>query len=208
MKNKTFLTLSLILLSGLIISSAYAGDKCEGPRGNGPHPRFERGGHRGGPDEYMSPEQYAKIFDELDEMEPGIKDLFTELKESDNPEIKKHIMGLTRDHSFRFMGRRKASDTKALFAKSLKLELESLKLSDEVMSCTDEAEKESLKNALKSKLNESFDAKTELRSSHITRMAEKLEEIKTQNEERKSNKDQIVEKRLNELVEKQGNLDW
>ena len=206
MRHKNILTLCIILLAGLLISSADAQERWGGRRG-GPNPHFERGEHAG-PEEGMPGENLDKIFDELDEFEPGIKNLFEELKETDHKNLRKHLRGLAQNKGFRFMGKGKSQDGSSLFAKTLKLELESLKIANQIMTATDESEKKSLKNDLKNKLYDSFEAKTKLRSYHIQRMTEKLKEISSQNQEREIKKDQIVEKRLNELIEEQGNLDW
>jgi len=209
MKQKNIIALSLVLITGLLISSADAQERRQGRRGgpDGSHHQFERGDHprRGAG---MPEEKLNEIIDKFNELEPGLKDLFEELKETDNKSLKKHMRDLAHNPACRFAGRKKSDGGQELLAKTLKLELESLKISNQIAASTDEAEKESLKNNLRNKLYDAFEAKNAIRDYHIQMLTKKLEEVRQQNEERQSNKDQIVEKRLNELIENHTNLEW
>lgn len=209
MNRKNILLLSLIAITVFFITSVNANNLWENREGRpmAQGNQFERGDHlrRGA---RMQENWSTKTIEELDEIEPGIKGLFTELKNKGNYKLKRFMRALINNREYNFIGHKKYKEGKKMAAKSLKLELESLSIVDKICSSNNDTEKETLKAELKDKLNKSFEAKTQIRSYHIKMLTEKLQEIRNKNKTRQNNKDSIVENRLNDLLQDKPNLQW
>jgi len=72
----------------------------------------------------------------------------------------------------------------------------------------DESEKPKIINDLKSKLNQLFDIKEKARSLEVEFLEQELAQLKEALKVRKSNKSEIINRRLNELIGKGDYLDW
>lgn len=71
-----------------------------------------------------------------------------------------------------------------------------------------ENEKGSIRKQMATKLNELFDVKETMKMEEIKYLESRLKELKVELNERKKNKNAIVEKRLQEVLREKSNLTW
>ena len=92
-------------------------------------------------------------------------------------------------------------------AEIARMDAESRRLAREVRAA-EGAEKERLRKELEQRLDEAFEKKLELRRQRIDRLREKLAEEQDQLETRKEAREEIIERRLRELLGEEDELDW
>lgn len=68
--------------------------------------------------------------------------------------------------------------------------------------------REALQDELEALLREIFDHKQAMRATEISSMQDKLEEAQQSRKERESNRDEIIERRLNQLLGRSSKYDW
>lgn len=108
------------------------------------------------------------------------------------------------DHMF-FSGVEKEYDE--LEKKIIAYEIESKSLLAKLAK-SNVSEKSKLKNELKNSISELFDLKEERRSIEIDRLNERLAELNKKLKVRSKNKDEIVKRRMQELLGEDDYLDW
>lgn len=91
--------------------------------------------------------------------------------------------------------------------KHLKQRTESHELVDQYFEATD-ADKPQIKTKIKEQLSELFDLKHKHQQQRVKRAEKKLTKLQRRLERRVKNRDQIIEKRLNELLSDYDDLTW
>ncbi|MEQ8186871.1 MAG: hypothetical protein ABRQ39_02775 [Candidatus Eremiobacterota bacterium] len=92
--------------------------------------------------------------------------------------------------------------------KAIKLEDESIKLARKYRKAREEEEKGQISKKLKSILSELFDLREKERARRIKQLEQELARLKESLNNRKKNKDTIVQQRMDELTGKKENLQW
>lgn len=98
-----------------------------------------------------------------------------------------------------------------LYEKSLQiLELrrESFELVEKYKDAETDKEKEKIKTELSRVVSEQFDLREEVRGARIKRLEEKITRLKEELAERKKNRDEIIERRIDELIDENDYMRW
>ncbi|MEO0794784.1 MAG: hypothetical protein AAFX93_06465 [Verrucomicrobiota bacterium] len=93
-----------------------------------------------------------------------------------------------------------------------RLEVESYALAENIMQLEEDGEQakevSDLKKKLKGNLEKAFDSKIELQEAEIKNLKDEVKELESLIEKRIENRDQIIQRRLNELLGQQDYLEW
>jgi uncharacterized protein YicC (UPF0701 family) len=92
--------------------------------------------------------------------------------------------------------------------RAIQLEDESMKLSKQYRKASDDQEKGQITKKLKTVLSELFDLREKERSRRIKQLEQELARLKESLNNRKKNKDTIVQQRIDEITGKKENLEW
>ena len=92
--------------------------------------------------------------------------------------------------------------------RAIQLEDESMKLSKQYRKTSGEQEKGQITKKLKTVLSELFDLREKERAKRIKQLEQELARLKESLNNRKKNKDTIVQQRIDELTGKKENLEW
>ena len=92
--------------------------------------------------------------------------------------------------------------------RAIQLEDESMKLSKQYRKASGEQEKGQITKKLKTVLSELFDLREKERARRIKQLEQELARLKESLNNRKKNKDTIVQQRIDELTGKKENLEW
>ena len=84
------------------------------------------------------------------------------------------------------------------------VELETFRLAGEYRRANDPDDQSRIEDALRDKLGESFELKQQIRADEIAQAETQISELRGLLDERSTRKDQIVERRLRELIGKRG----
>jgi hypothetical protein len=90
---------------------------------------------------------------------------------------------------------------------TIQLERESMELARRARAA-EGAERAQLEQELRAKLEEAFQAKLEVREERVQRLEDQLNEQQNLLEERRRNQNEIIERRLNDLMGQEDALDW
>jgi len=85
------------------------------------------------------------------------------------------------------------------------VELETFRLAGEYRRANDPADQSRIEDELRDKLGESFELKQQIRADEIAQAESQINELRGLLDERSARKEQIVERRLRELIGKRGN---
>lgn len=99
-------------------------------------------------------------------------------------------------------------ETQAMHQELLKLEQNVKELAEKYKAESSVKEQNKIKNEIQNTLNEAFDLKLMLEEKKLEQLKNKLNELEKLSEERKSNKKEIIEKRLEFLLQQKENLGW
>ncbi|MDX9701436.1 MAG: hypothetical protein RBU23_00175 [Candidatus Auribacterota bacterium] len=155
-------------------------------------------------------EKMEAYMDDLSEYDPEIKDLFDQVKESTSKRSRRFLHQLAREGRYVMAVDHpdSGSDLKNLFTQYIKLELNTIILSDQIASAPQQGDAEALNAQLRDMVSQSFDIKQQLRAQRLVFLERKLEKTKEQLEYRASNRDKIIEQRLQSLLSTEEQIEW
>lgn len=176
----------------------YTGDIAQAPVPGG-HP---------GPPPVLNDKQKSEVISFIQKYMPSNYETLREIKEADPGRYNQILL-----ENYRIMTELKELakiDTEAYkdSLKAVKLEDESLKLAKHYRKATGEDEKGQITKKLKTILNELFVLREKERGRRIKQLEQELARLKESLNNRKKNKDTIVQQRLDELTGKKENLQW
>lgn len=182
-----------------------------GPMGGTGRPGGQMGGP-GGP----SDKGNAKVSNEqIKSFESWLKtedpDKYSEIQEmkSNNPEIYKRIVfeGV-RHYSFLKMMQKKDPESYQRLLKEMKLDGKLRRLSKEYRDSKDEAKKKELKAQMKPVVEQLFDIRTQNREREVKEISKKVKQLQEMIQKRKTNKNTIIERKLQEVTGEMQGMEW
>lgn len=148
-----------------------------------------------------------RIFQEM----PALSESLKEVKEN-SPEVFHQFMQYCRKNNplHKLKGAKKhpiSVKTKELTEKFLLSELKTFKLVDKYSQASED-EKVTLKKDIRNTLNESFEIKQEIQREFIDSLQKKIAQMKANTDKRATAKNEIIDKRLENLVKNDDVLKW
>ena len=84
----------------------------------------------------------------------------------------------------------------------------SLKLEDRTKRGAASSELEGIKKELRSEVEKAFNLKLDVQAKELEYLKQEVKDLEARLERRKANKDQVIERRFNELSQTNDELDW
>ena len=157
---------------------------------------------------FLTPEQEAEVMAYVKSAHPEKLDQFMSLKDS-KPMVYRRM--LTRGYrEMRLMTELKERDPErySRVGEERKLESKSQALVRKMKATEDEEEKLRLRPEIERILNQVFDLRQSNRQMEIERLEKKLSELKENNQKRLASKEEILKRRLTELLGEEKGLEW
>lgn len=157
---------------------------------------------------YLNPEQEEETLEYLKEFHPGRGGDLLLLKAS-RPE--RYWAFLSRAfREMRYLEDLKEKDPERYerVFQEKKLEREAWNLSRQYRQTEDDKEKARLKEELKSLLDQVFDFRQMNRQEEIEKLEKRLAELKENNQKRLANKDEIIQRRLKQMLGDEKGMEW
>jgi len=156
---------------------------------------------------YLTPEQEAEVLEYIREIYPERAKNLDLWKDLRSEQYRKGLSRAFREMRFMEALKEKDPDRYGRVAEEKRLERESRQLAQKYRKKEDEAEKTRLKGELESLLYEIFDCRQMNRKDEIERLEKRLTELRKANQERLASKEEIVQRRLDELLGEKG-MEW
>ena len=200
--------LLLIVASLLTLTPALAQDPPEGPPP-------EMGGPDMGPPpshESLQGDQPESPFvdrwlEKMKEKHPEEYARLQKLRETNPEEFRQALHEKLMQEKMRFRSRDGEHGRPPMNPEILKSEKEAMDISRTYRQTTDAVQKEQIRKDLRAKLEVLFDLREKDRQDHIRRIEADLADLKKSVDQRQSNREQIIDRRLQELTEGDG-LRW
>lgn len=207
---KRLLQLTAVLI--LIVAPALAQDPLEPPPGPPPGMDEPDMGQPPPPPEEMHGGQPPSVFvdrwlERLKEKDPEEYARLQKLKETNPEEFRKALFGKLVQERMRHRSEGGRHGRPPMNPEIQALQKETMEMSKAYSQATDEAAKKQLRTELRQKLEVLFDLREKERKEHIQRIEADLANLKKSLDERQQNREQIIERRLQELTEGDG-LRW
>ena len=157
---------------------------------------------------YLTPEQEEEVVAYLRKAHPDRVDNLVDLK-AKRPGLYRSVLS-TAYREMRYMERLKEDDPERYeqVAQEKKLEEDARQLAKNYRDAEDQNDKARLREELKALLDRLFDYRQMNRQFEIEKLEKRLEELKDVNERRLANKEEIVGRRLDELLGTKRELEW
>ena len=182
---------------GLIFMLAISGSNAQGP--NRPGGRFSK---------EISPAIEKEILQVLEDMRPDEYARILPLKETQPVVYRQELKDLLEKHQRILMIKRHDPEQYQHLVAEHEMDTKTLQLAKEIQFLPEGSAKQEKIAELKTILYDLFEQRQFNRKQEIARLEEKLQELKTSDQQREEKKDEIVEKRLNELLNQQEDLEW
>jgi hypothetical protein len=172
-------------------------------------PRARRPGAQAQPEIlYLTPEQEEEVIAYLRKARPDRVDHLLDLK-GKRPGLYRSFLSRAY-REMRYLNRLKEDDPERYeqVAQEKKFEEEARLLAKKYRDSEDENEKVRLREDLKTLLDKLFDYRQMNRQFEIEKLEKRLEDLKDVNERRLANKEEIVERRLDEMLGTKRELEW
>lgn len=173
----------------------------------------DKGGHKGKFDRekmHQMREKAEKFIAELETYEPGIQDLFQQVHENSKPGYHHgrplHDIFAGIPHMYRMA--KDDNELKAILAGYVKNELQSIVLSEKINQSTDADEQAELQSELKQAISSAFDQKLKLQEKKLDHLQSLIQKTNDELTFRREHKDEIIDKRCNDLLEAESDLKW
>lgn len=151
-------------------------------------------------DIYISPEQEIEVLEYIKQAYPFKYEDIKRMKKSLPNVYRKTLVRAYRE--MQFSQRIKEEDPERFenLKKERQLETKSHELADQYKNTNNQESKAAIKEELEQVLEDAFEIRQQNREFEIRSLQKKLEDLMNDNEARMNQKDQIIEKRLNELL--------
>lgn len=196
-------------------------DDQDRQRPDRPDQERQRPDRQGRPDRDETPVDIEKVKEFLKEMDPRQAEMFQELQRKlgskdlgpdQREELTRRMNEILRgvSHQMREMEEMKKRNPEEYerMMKMHKLERESMELAEKMRKAESGTDKGAIKDKLKTVLGELFDLREANRTHEVEMLEKRLKELKETMEKRKQNRDQIIERRLGELMGKEDSMNW
>ena len=195
----------------LTLMPALAQDPLEPPAGPPP----EMGAPEMGPPPSLEPPPGAESetpfvdrwLDRLKEKHPEEYARLQKLRETSPEEFRQALHEKLAQEKMRFRSHDGEHGRPPMNPEVMKLENEMMDISKTYRQTTDATQKEQIRKDLRQKLEVLFDLREKDRQEHIRRIEADLADLKKSVDQRQSNREQIIDRRLQELTEGDG-LRW
>ena len=190
MNRKVFMFILMVM--SLICQSQTFGQNRPAPRqGRDLPPAMEREVLQVFQD--MRPEEYSRII---------------RLKESEPKVYRQELRDLAEKHQRILLIKKQDPEQYRHLVAEQHLNARTLQLAGDIQALQDGFAKQEKLAELKTMLYDLFEQRQFNRKQEIARLEEKLQELKASDQQREEKKDEIVQKRLNELLNQQEDLEW
>ena len=157
---------------------------------------------------YLTEEEESAALEYVEEKDPDYAKMLRRIRETDRNQFKRKISLVHREHrALRRIKERDPERYKRLLREK-ELEIKSHKLVEEYNTTGSDSERQKLRKDLVELLNKLFDLRQVNREGEIKQLEKKLEELKEFSKTRIEKKDEIVQRRLAELLREDRELDW
>ena len=156
---------------------------------------------------YLTPEQEAEALEYLREVYPERVEDILVWKDLRPDQYRRGLSRAFREMRFMKMLKEKNPERYARVSEEKQLERKSRSLAKKYREADDETEKARLREELEVLLDGLFDYRQMNRKGEIERLEKRLAELREDNQKRLANKEEIVQKRLRELLGEKG-LEW
>ena len=204
---------TMLLTAGLLlaIAPAWAQDPMEPPQGSPPdmiEPGMEGQPPPGDFGSETPPPPVDRWLGRLKTVDSNQYELLQKLRKEDPAEFHRALFErLSQEKMKDRMRRGPHGRMQPVNPKIQRMEEEVGQISHAYREASDPAQKEQLRRDLRAKLEALFDLREKGRQEHIQRIQEDLAQLKATLDQRLKNRDQIIDRRLQELTESDG-LRW
>ena len=179
-----------------------------GPPGEGHHPGPQGEGHHPGPQKELTEEQEGELLIFAQQYVPTRYEQLMEIKEIEPMEYKKTIVEQYPMMVHLKKIQQKEPEVFEIIVNKEELDAQSMKLARSYKGASDESEKSAIESELKVVLDKLFDLRQKEEKLKADKMEEELAKIREILVERDTNKELIVQNRIDELTGKSKYIQW
>jgi hypothetical protein len=160
------------------------------------------------PPAFLGPEQEKEALDFIQTVAPFRVEILKKMKQFDYREYQKRLLEVFQTKIQLDMLKQTDPDQYQSRLDEIKMDQESNRLGEEYRKTGSQEEKDRIRGNLKTVLNQLFDVREKNKQAEVKHLEEQLAKLKSTMADRKKNKEQIVQNRLEDLIDEGNGMRW